>query len=139
MSRWSLVGAKALRHAYAQSDEVIVVHINGGDDRGEELKRNWDRYVDRPVQAASRPKPRLILIESPYREFIKPLLKILRALEEEHPGRMLTVIVPELAGKRWFDYLLHNQRSTAIKASLLLHGDRRLVVTSVPWHLSRSS
>ena len=136
LSRWSLAGVKALRHAYAQSDDVTVVHVNGMVDQGQGLKLNWDRYVDGPVKAAGRTPPQLVLIESPYREFIKPLLEALHRLEEEHPGRRLSVIVPELAGRHWYDYLLHNQRSTAIKAALLLHGDRRMVVTSVPWHLA---
>ena len=45
--------------------------------------------------------------------------------------------MPELAGGRWYDYILHNQRTTALKAALLLRGDQRIAVVNVPWHLKR--
>ena len=63
------------------------------------------------------------------------MLDELHKLENENPGRTLSVIVPELAGHRWFDYFLHNGRSTALKAALLLRGNRRMVMGSVPWYL----
>jgi hypothetical protein len=50
---------------------------------------------------------------------------------------MLAVIVPELVGTRWYDYYLHNQRTTALKAALLLRGDQRVAVINVPWYLKR--
>ncbi|MBV9851295.1 MAG: hypothetical protein JO250_16620, partial [Armatimonadetes bacterium] len=50
--------------------------------------------------------------------------------------RMIAVIIPELVGSHWYEYLLHNQRSTAMKAALLLRGDQQVVVINVPWYLS---
>ena len=47
------------------------------------------------------------------------------------------MVVPELAGGRWSDYLLHNQRATALKAALLLRGDERIAIVNVPWRLAR--
>ena len=45
------------------------------------------------------------------------------------------VVVPELVAVRWYEYLLHNHRSTVLKAMLLLQGNRRIVVVNVPWYL----
>ena len=45
------------------------------------------------------------------------------------------VVVPELVATRWYQYLLHNHRSTVLKALLLLQGNRRIVVVNVPFYL----
>ena len=45
------------------------------------------------------------------------------------------MIIPELIETRWWEWLLHNHRATALKASLLLLGDPRIVVINVPWYV----
>ena len=64
--------------------------------------------------------PRLVFVEPPYRLFLDPLFHMLDTIRAENPDRTIAVVVPELAGGRWYDYFLHNQRSTALKAALLL-------------------
>jgi hypothetical protein len=91
--------------------------------------------VDRPLQQAGLPSPRLVFLSSPHRHLVTPLLRYLKTLEAEYPGRQLAVIVPELVETRWFQYLLHNQTAVVLKAALLLRGDRRMVVINVPWYL----
>lgn len=86
--------------------------------------------------AALDPRPRLVVIASPFRRLFHPLFDIIKTLEGEYPDRMIAVIIPELVGSHWYDYLLHNQRATALKAALLLRGDQRVVVVNVPWYLS---
>jgi hypothetical protein len=45
------------------------------------------------------------------------------------------VVISELVEARWYHYLLHNQRATALKAALLLRGNNRVIVINVPWYL----
>ncbi len=137
MSRWSMASAKAMHFAYSLSSEVTVLHVDAGDNHGDVLRRNWPDYIEKPAREAGRNVPTLRMIDSPYRLFITPLLDALKSLETGNPGRNIAVIVPELAGGGWMDYALHNQRSTALKAALLLHGNRRMVVVNVPWYLTR--
>ena len=49
------------------------------------------------------------------------------------------MVIPELVEARWYQYLLHNQRVTVLKAALLLHGGSRVVVVNVPWYLEEPS
>ncbi len=135
MRQWSHISEKALRFALSLSTDVVAIHITSGEDQGEHLKRKWDCYVDSPLRASPLATPRLMLVQSPFRRFFNPLFATLRQIEVEHPGRMLAVIVPELVGSHWYDYLLHNQLSTALKAALLLRGNDCTCVINVPWYL----
>ena len=47
----------------------------------------------------------------------------------------MTVILPEFVPARWWHHLFHNQTSLLIKGALLFRPN--IVVTSVPFHLSR--
>lgn len=47
----------------------------------------------------------------------------------------LAVVEPEFVVVHWYQNLLHNHRSTALKAELLVKGNRRIVVVNVPWYL----
>ena len=56
-------------------------------------------------------------------------------LEKENPDRKLTVVLPELVVRHWWDNLLHNQRVQLLKLLLLLRGNQRIVVVNIPWYL----
>ncbi len=137
MRQWSLISEQALQFALRLQGETVVVHINSGDDEGENLRRNWATYVEAPLHAAGKAQPRLMTVPSPYRRFFHPLFDTLKQIQAENPGRVLAVVVPELVGSRWYDYFLHNQRTTALKASLLIHGGPNVAVINVPWYLAR--
>ena len=136
LRQWSTITEKALRFGLQMSPEVIAVHISATEDEGAHLRQRWAGYVEEPARLAGVPLPQLIVISSPYRRLFHPLYRILKKLEGEYPDRMIAVIIPELVGSHWYEYLLHNQRATALKAALLLHGDQRVVVVNVPWYLS---
>jgi hypothetical protein len=92
-----------------------------------------------PATAAGLPAPRLEVVDSPYRSLVKPVLDYVTKLQQEQPGRIVAVVIPELVETRWWQLLLHNHVAAALKASLLLHGNRRVVVINVPWYLDESS
>jgi hypothetical protein len=64
-----------------------------------------------------------------------PILEYILDLERLNPKRMISVLVPELVERRWFYYLLHNQRATALKVIIYVRGNGRIVVINVPWYL----
>ncbi len=137
MRRWSTITRNALRFALSMSDDIVAVHVNTDAEEGRHLAAKWGRFVEAPLREGGHAVPRLLLVESPYRLFLDPLFDTLTRLADENPGRSVAVVVPELVGGRWSDYLLHNQRSTALKGALLLHGDQRLVLVNVPWRLAK--
>jgi hypothetical protein len=54
---------------------------------------------------------------------------------DKRPGRRIAVLVPELVEPHWYHYLLHDNRAEILKGLLLLKGDQRIVIITVPWYL----
>jgi amino acid transporter len=136
MRRCDTLAQKGLRFALKLSPEVYAVHVAASDQEAALLQSEWARYVAEPARQAGLPPPRLEIIASPYRRLLTPLLDYITKLKEEHPERQIAVIIPELVESRWYQYLLHNQRATGLKAALLFRGDQRVVVINVPWYLA---
>jgi hypothetical protein len=95
----------------------------------------WDEYIEKPAVQAGFAPPELVLLRSPYRLVLTPIVEYILELEHVHPKRLISVLVPELVERRWYYYLLHNQRATALKVILYIRGNGRIVVINVPWYL----
>jgi amino acid transporter len=135
MARWSKIAKKALCFALNVSSEVRVVHIDCGEG-SEYLKSNWNSLVLEPAKKAGlTARPQLVLVRSPYRLVISPIVDYVLDLERRNPDRTVAVLVPELMEKHWYHYFLHNQRAEWLKALLLLKGNQRIVIIDVPWYL----
>jgi len=74
----------------------------------------------------------LVMVEAPFRELAVPLLDEIRT----HTSRgdtIVTVVLPEVVPRRWWQSLLHGQTALYFKRLLLF--EPHVVVTSVPLHL----
>jgi amino acid transporter len=119
---------KALRYARALSTDVRAVYVELDPSATDALRRQWKQWgqgVD------------LIVLESPYRSLMEPLLDYIEALQETEPAAYVTVILPEFVPRRLWQHLLHNQHALLIKGALLFKPN--VVVTSVPYHLGRAA
>ena len=75
-----------------------------------------------------------MILDSPYREVTRPLLRLHpRAAGGQSPRDVVTVFIPEYVVGRWWEQLLHNQSALRLKARLLF--EPGVMVTSVPWQL----
>jgi hypothetical protein len=135
VGRWSTISAKAVRFSMRISPEVIAVHISSDPMELLKLKRQWETCVENPCIHENLNPPKLVILPSPYRRLFGPLLDFIRDLQEKQPNRIVAVVLPELVEHKWYQYMLHNQRATWLKAALLWRGDRRVVVINVPWYL----
>ncbi|MHB8730642.1 MAG: APC family permease [bacterium] len=131
---WDKVARKALRFAMNMSPDVHVVHVDAGET-AETLQRKWPRLVEEPAAAAGRPAPRLVVLPSPYRYVILPILEYVAKVEAVQSDRQIVVLIPEMVEPHWYHYPLHNQRAELLRALLLLTPNDRISVVSVPWHL----
>jgi amino acid transporter len=75
----------------------------------------------------------LVVIESPYRETVRPVLRYVRQLRREYPGDVISIVIPEYVVAHWWEHLLHNQTALRLKGRLLF--EPSVAVTSVPWVL----
>jgi amino acid transporter len=74
----------------------------------------------------------LTIVDAPFRDLSDPMLAEVRRYTQ-HPGTVVTVVLPELVVAHWWEHLLHNQTSLFFKRLLLFEPD--VVVTSVPTHV----
>jgi hypothetical protein len=126
-----------VRFAMRLSRDVVAINVTFNEGDNAQLLEDWGEFVEKPARAAGVAPPKLVTLHSPYRHLVKLILRHLAELEREHPNRTITVVVPELVGTHWLQFLLHNQTSTLLKAALLLQGDDRVVIVNVPWYLKR--
>jgi hypothetical protein len=100
------------------------------------MKQAWTQYVEEPMRRAGRAPAPIVCISSPYRRLFTPLLQFLDQFRKERSS-MIAVILPDLVEARWYEYLLHTQRANVLRSLLLLKGNQRVAVVSVPWYLER--
>ena len=118
---------KALRYARTLSADVRAVFVELDPDATQAVRRQWHEWgggVD------------LVILESPYRSLMEPLLEYIDELQQTEPSAYVTVILPEFVPRRLWQHLLHNQHALLIKGALLFKPN--VVVTSVPYHLGRA-
>jgi hypothetical protein len=72
----------------------------------------------------------LVVVPSPYRSVLRPLVDYVENLRLVMPGELVTVVVPEIVPKRWWEHLLHNKTAFYIRTAFLFKPN--VVVTSVP-------
>jgi hypothetical protein len=83
------------------------------------------------------PEPELVILESPYRKVVSPILDHIWKLERENPDKTIVVLIPQLVEARWYYRFLHNQRETILRNELLLKGENRILVVNVPWQIEK--
>jgi len=117
---------EALRYAETLSDDVRAVYVDVNPVSTEQLRKDWAAWGGR-VQ--------LVVLPSPFRSLMEPLLEYIEQVDAERPDDFVTIVLPEFVPARWWHHLLHNQRALLIKGALLFKPN--IVVTSVPFHLSK--
>ncbi|HEY5546609.1 MAG TPA: hypothetical protein VIK50_11205, partial [Gemmatimonadaceae bacterium] len=114
----------ALRYAESISTDVRAVYVNDNTEQISALKNDWQTWGG---------STRLVVLESPFRSLMEPLLEYIDQIERERSNAYITVVLPEFVPAQWWHHLLHNQRALLIKGALLFRPN--VVVTSVPFHL----
>jgi hypothetical protein len=134
LDRWTRITEKGLRFALKISDQVQAVHVDA-EECCAEVRQMWQRNVAGPMLESGKTVPELILLSSPYRFVIAPLVEYILKIERDHPDRQIAVLVPELVVQHWWQAPLHNQRAQLLKLLLLVRGNQRIMVINIPWYL----
>jgi hypothetical protein len=116
---------QALEYARSLSPDVRAVYVDVDPQATENVRRDWDRW--------GQGVP-LVVLESPYRSLMEPLLEYIDQVDAERPSDYVTIMLPGFVPARWWHHILHNQRALLIKGALLFRPN--IVVTSVPFHLA---
>lgn len=112
---------------YAKSiapGHVTALYINIDEEATQQLRQKWGR-LGGGIE--------LVVLASPYRSLVGPLIRYVDRRMKAHHDQMVTIVLPEFIPARWWQHLLHNQSSLLLKGALLFKPD--VIVTSVPYHL----
>jgi amino acid transporter len=116
---------EALEYARSISPNVTALTVDLDSTQTTKLRMKWAEW---------EPEIPLVVLESPYRSILKPLLEYIDRMEKQGEGRYLTVVIPEFVPSHWWEHFLHNQTALMVKAALLFRPGK--VSVSVPYHLS---
>jgi amino acid transporter len=123
-----LVGAVSF--ARTISEDVTAAYVELEPGSAARVHEEWNAWW---------PDIPLVVVSSPYRSIINPLLEFLEKTDEEHnDGQLAIVVLPEFIVHHWWQGLLHNQTAWLIKAALLYsrrHHDMERIIIDVPYHL----
>ncbi len=116
----------ALQYARALSEDVRALYVETDPVRTRRIVERWVTW--------GQGVP-LVILPSPYRSTLGPLLQYIDRLRDGTQRHVLTIVLPEFIPARWWQHLLHNQTALLIKGALLFRKD--VVVADVPYHLER--
>ena len=118
---------EAVRYARTIAKELVAVHVDLGLGRADAFREQWQRQL---------PDIPLVVLESPYRSLITPVLEFVQGFEVQHRkdrDRFCTVVLPVFVTRHRWENLLHNQSTIALRSALRAQGTR--VVTTVGFYL----
>jgi amino acid transporter len=114
---------EALAFARSIAPDALAVHITNDADAAAELRTRWSQLGG---------GAELVIVESPYRALISPLLRYLDALQRQDPDRRLLIVLSEVVPRHWWDNFLHNQTALRLKFALFFRPNT--IVADVPYH-----
>jgi amino acid transporter len=115
----------ALRYARTLSNDITAVHVSTDPDESEKVSQRWEKWGE---------GIRLVILESPYRLLLEPLLAYIEEVESHNqPDEILTIVVPQFVPRqRWYN-LLHTQTAFLLRLALLFKPG--IVITDVPYQV----
>ena len=117
---------QAVTFARTIASDVRAVYVTEDAEEGERLRRQWERQL---------PGVPLVIVESPYRAIVEPIIAYLDVLAETWPpdreAPVTIVVLPEYVAKHWWDRILYNQTARRLKAALV--GREHTVIADVPY------
>ena len=133
VEKWNVIARRALQFAMTMSDEVQVLHIKSTEE-AVSFERQWQECETDADRRSQSKLPKLVILFSPYRMVVNPLINYVIQVEKDNPERQIAVVISQLVERSFFQRLLHNQRAHVLTSLLTRNGDQRIVVVTVPWY-----
>jgi hypothetical protein len=119
---------RAVQYARTLAPTAVVraVYVETDPMRTGRLEEKWGRW------GLGVP---LVVLTSPYRSLLRPLLDYLDQIQARGDDQMVTIVLPEFLPRHWWQHFLHNQTALLVKGALLFR--KNTVVADVPYLLKR--
>ena len=106
--------------------DVRAVLISDEPSEAAAIRERWERQL---------PGVPLVIVESPYRALVGPMLAYLDVLDRAWPpGKeepITFVVIPEYVARSWWERILYNQSAQRLRKALL--GRPHTVIVNVPY------
>jgi amino acid transporter len=117
---------QAVNFGRTMSPDVRAVYVTEDPEQGDRLRRRWDQQV---------PGVPLVIVESPYRAVVSPVIAYLDVLDQawspDREAPITIVVLPEYVARHWWERLLYNQTAKRLKAAIV--GREHTVIADVPY------
>ena len=117
---------QAINFARTIGDDIRAVYVTEDAEEGNALRQRWERQL---------PGVPLVIVESPYRALIGPVVAYLDVLDKawppDRPAPITIVVLPEYVARHWWDRLLYNQAARRLREALV--GREHTVIANVPY------
>ena len=115
----------ALRYGRMLSDDITAVHISMDPDDTAKVRRKWEMWGR---------GTRLVIVDSPYRLFLEPLLDYIdEILASRQANETITIVVPQFVASKSVYKALHMQTAEMLRRELL--STPGVVITEVPYQI----
>jgi len=113
---------QAVKFGRSMSEDVTAVHVTDDVDRGEEIRGRFERQI---------PGIPFVIVESPYRQLVRPLIRFLEDTAGRNEDDILVVLLPEYVARHWWEKYLYNENARRIREALL--GRKNILIADVPY------
>jgi len=115
----------ALRYARTLSDDITAVHVSIDPEESDRIRQKWETWGD---------GHRLVILDSPFRTFIEPLLEYIDDIDaQRQPKELITIVVPEFVPRHWWSNMLHTKTASTLRMALLFRKD--IIITNIPYQV----
>ncbi len=116
---------EALRYARRLSDDITAVHVSIDPNETEKIRQKWETWGE---------GVRLVILDSPYRLFIEPLLEYIEEIAaNRQPDETITIVVPQFIPSKPWHKLLHTNTANLLRSELL--SKPGIIITDVPYQV----
>ena len=119
------VSVAAIGFARELCRRVTAVHVTDNREEADRFRVRWGEEVT---------DVRPLVIESPYRAFVAPMLAYVESLQRAEPDVRITVVLPRIVLRHWWERFLHNQDALGLRRQL--ERRPRVEVVDFPFRLA---
>jgi amino acid transporter len=117
----------ALAYARSIGGDTRAVYVEIEPEKTPAVLERWRHYVDDVP---------LVVLESPYRSLVDPILEYVDTVEKERDDDVVTIVIPEFVTEKWWTRVLHGHSGLLLKWALLFK--KGVVVTNIRYHLEET-
>jgi amino acid transporter len=117
---------QAVNFGRALARDLRAVYVTDDLEAADALRKRWEEQL---------PDVPLVIVESPYRAVISPVVAYLDILDQawapDKEAPLTIVVLPEYVARHWWDRMLYNQTAKRLKSALV--GREHTVIADVPY------